>query len=149
MKFNFILLKQISVLSALFGAMSGFVTLFPFLGIISFIFVLCLIAPIVVWLLIKYNCIAESSAQDGILIGAIAGFVGYLAFSIIYVPVSIIIIKIFNYSANVGVGILLNNANLFLLLITSIFLGVVGATLNAFTGFLTFYVIEFVNSLKK
>ncbi len=149
MKFDYILLRQISILSAFFGAIAGIITIIPFIGAYSFIFLLCFMAPVVIWLLYKYNCISIDSIKDGIIIGAISGFVAYLAFSFIYIPISVILLKVLNFTANQGIGLLLNNAGFFILTVTSIFLGVVGATVNAFTGFITFYVIEFLNSAKK
>lgn len=149
MKFNFVLLKQISILSTLIGILAGILTLIPYLGTISFIFLLCFTAPVVIWLLVKYGCISLSNIQESIIIGVISGFVAYLAFSLIFIPVSVILINMFHFAVNYGVGIMLINASFFLLLITSIFMGIVGATINAFTGFITFYLIELINSLRK
>ena len=149
MDINFILLKQIAILSIFFGAILGAVTLIPYLGIISFIFLISLIAPLVIWLLVKYNCLSLSSIKDSVIVGAIAGFVAYMGFSIIYVPISVILMKLFHIAANIGIGYMLGNASFFLLLVISVFMGVLAATVNAFTGFLTFYVLDFINSIEK
>lgn len=149
MEINFILLKQIAILSAFFGAVLGAITLIPYLGVISFVFLISLIAPLVIWLLVKYNCLSLSSPKDSVIVGAIAGFVAYLGFSIIYVPISVLLMKVFHLAANVGVGFMLGNATFFLLVVISLFMGVLGATINAFTGFLTFYVLDFINSIEK
>ena len=149
MEINFILLKQIAILSAFFGAVLGAITLIPYLGVISFVFLISLIAPLVIWLLVKYNCLSLSSINDSVIVGAIAGFVAYLGFSIIYVPISVLLMKVFHLAANVGVGFMLGNATFFLLVVISLFMGVLGATINAFTGFLTFYVLDFINSIEK
>lgn len=149
MEINFILLKQIAILSAFFGAVLGAITLIPYLGVISFVFLISLIAPLVIWLLVKYNCLSLSSIKDSVIVGAIAGFVAYLGFSIIYVPISVLLMKVFHLAANVGVGFMLGNATFFLLVVISLFMGVLGATINAFTGFLTFYVLDFINSIEK
>ena len=146
---NVVLFKQISILSLFFGGVIGLLTLAPYVGTYGLIFLLCFIAPLVIWLLIKYNCLSLSSVKDSIMVGAIAGFVAYIGFSIIYLPVSVILIKIFNYSANQGVGLMINHANLFILSVVSIFMGVVGATINSFTGFITFYVMELFKSKDK
>lgn len=87
--------------------------------------------------------------KDSIITGAIAGFVSYLGFSIIYVPISVILMKLFHIAANAGVGFMLGNATFFLLVVISLFMGVLSATVNAFTGFLTFYVIDFINTIEK
>lgn len=149
MNINFNLLRQISVLSAFFGAILGIITLIPFIGTFSMLFLICFIAPIVIWLLIKYDCLSLSSIKESVIVGAIAGFVAYMGFSVIYIPISVVLMKFFNLAANYGIGLMLNNANFFILTVLSIFMGVLSATVNAFTGFLTFYVIEFVNSINK
>ena len=149
MNINFILLKQIAILSAFFGAVLGALTLIPYLGVISFVFLICFISPLVIWILVKYNCLSLSSIKDSVITGAISGFIAYIGFSIIYVPISVILMKLFHISANIGVGYMLGNASFFLLLILSLFMGVLGATVNAFTGFLTFYVLDFINSIEK
>ena len=149
MNINFILLKQIAILSAFFGAVLGALTLIPYLGVISFVFLICFISPLVIWILVKYNCLSLSSIKDSVITGAISGFVAYMGFSIMYVPISVILMKLFHISANIGVGYMLGNASFFLLLVLSLFMGVLGATVNAFTGFLTFYVLDFINSIEK
>lgn len=144
MKIDFILLKQISVLSVFFGALLGFVTLIPFIGTFSIVFLFCFIAPLVIWNLVKYNCLSLTSIKDSVITGAISGFVSYLGFSIIYIPISVVLMKFFNLSANYGIGITLMNANFFILVVLSVFMGVLSATVNAFTGFLTFYILEII-----
>lgn len=149
MNIDFILLKQISTLSAFFGALLGLTALIPFIGTFSLVFLFCFIAPLVIWILVKYNCLSLSSIRGSVVVGALAGFVSYLGFSIIYIPISIILMKFFNLGANYGIAITLSNANFFILTVLSLFMGVLGATINAFTGFLTFYVIELINGCNK
>lgn len=149
MDINFILLRQISILSIFFGLITGLITLIPYIGTVSFIFLICFIAPLVIWLLVKYNCLSLSTIKDSIIVGSIAGFVAYLGFSIIYIPISVILMKLFHLSANYGIGLMLSNASFFILIVLSLFMAVLGATINAFTGFLTYYVIEFINSFEK
>ena len=141
MEIDLILLRQISVLSILFGGIIALLTLIPYFGTMTFIFLICFIAPLVIYLLIKNKCLLMKSVQDGIIVGAISGFVSFFAFSLIYVPVSIVLMRIFGIAANYGVGLMLANANLFLLFVITLFFAVVGATINAFSGFLTYYFI--------
>ena len=124
MNINYVLLRQISVLSIFFGALLGAITLIPYVGILSFIFLICFISPIVIWILVKYNCLSLSSIKDSVIVGALAGFVSYMGFSIIYVPISVILMKFFHIAANYGVGLMLENANFFILVVISLFLGV-------------------------
>lgn len=149
MEINWILLRQITVLSAFFGLLIGAVTLIPYVGIVSFIFLICFIAPLVISILIKFNCLSLTSIKDSIIVGAIAGFVAYMGFSVIYIPISVILMKFFHLAANYGVGFMLQNAGFFILVVVSVFMGVLGATVNAFSGFLTFCVLDLLSSLKK
>ena len=100
MNIDFILLKRISILSVLFGAILGFITLIPFVGTFSLVFLFCFIAPLVIWILVRYNCLSLSSIKESVIVGAVAGAVAYLGFSIIYIPISVILMKFFNLSAN-------------------------------------------------
>lgn len=149
MNIDFILLKRISILSVLFGAILGFITLIPFVGTFSLVFLFCFIAPLVIWILVRYNCLSLSSIKESVIVGAVAGAVAYLGFSIIYIPISVILMKFFNLSANYGIGLTLMNANFFILTVLSVFMSVLSATVNAFTGFLTFYVLEIINLVRK
>lgn len=146
---NLILIKQISILSLFFGSIAGFAAIIPFLGTFALVYLICFIAPIVIWLLVKYNCIELSSVKDGIIVGAISGFVSFLGFSVIYIPISVILLRLFKFSANQGIALMLNNANFFILFVVAVFMSVVGATINSFSGFLTFYIIELIKSVKK
>lgn len=143
MKFNFDLnlARQISVLSAFFGAIIGLITLIPWIGTFSLIFLICFIAPLVIYLLIKYGCLTLDSIKSSVITGAAAGFVAFLAFAIVYIPISILLIVLFNYAANYGIGVMLSSANAFILIVLSLFMGILSATVNAFTGFLTYYII--------
>ena len=146
---NWILIKQISILSAFFGAAAGILTVIPYIGVVSFIFALCFIAPIVIWLLIKYGCISLDSVQKGIITGAIAGFVSFMAFSVLYIPISFLLMKFFTFSANYGVGLMFRHSNFFLLMTVAVFMSTLSMTINAFSGFLTYCVIDLLKSVKK
>lgn len=144
MKIDLILVKQISILSAFFGAIAGILTVIPYIGGISFTFELCFVAPLVIWLLLKYKCIVKDSINDGIIIGAISGFVSFLAFCALYVPISVILVKFFSYSASYGTAFIFKYSNLFLLTVVSVFMAVLSATINAFTGLLTYCILKWL-----
>ena len=149
MKINWILLKQITILSAFFGAIGGVISIIPYIGVLSFVFSIMFMAPFVIWLLVKYNCMNLDTMQEGIITGALSGFISFLVFSLLYIPISVILIKLFSFSANYGIKLILTNSNLFLLIIVSGFFAILSATLNAFSGFFTFCVYDFLRNLKK
>lgn len=148
MNINYVLLRQISILSVFFGVVLGTLTLIPYIGTFSMIFLICFIAPLVIWTLIKYECLSLNSIKDSIIVGSLSGFISYMGFSIVYVPISIVLMKYFHIAANYGIGLMLNDANVFILIVLSVFMGVLSATINAFTGFLTFYIIDFIKNYK-
>ncbi len=149
MNIDLILLKQISILSIFFGAVCGLLALIPYVGTFSLIFLMCFIAPLVISILIKYSCISLEAVKDSIITGALAGFTAYIGFSVIFIPFTVVFYKFLNVAANQGIAIALSNANFFILLVLSIFMGVLSATVNAFTGFLTFYLLELAKSMRK
>ncbi len=148
MNINYVLLRQISILSVFFGAVLGALTLIPYIGTFSMLFLICFIAPLVIWILIKYECLSLNSIKDSIIVGSLSGFISYMGFSIVYVPISIVLMKYFHIAANYGIGLMLNDASVFILIVLSVFMGVLSATINAFTGFLTFYIIDFIKNYK-
>lgn len=149
MDINWVLIKQIAILSAFFGAAAGILTIIPYIGIMSFVFVMCFMAPVVIWLLIKYGCITLDSVQKGIITGAFAGFVAFMAFSVFYVPISYLLMKFFTFSANYGVGLLFRHSNFFLIMVIAVFMSTLSMTINAFSGFVTYCIIDFLKSIRK
>lgn len=142
MEINLNLFRQITILSGLFGIPAGLIALIPYLGTYSLIFEICLIAPLIIWLLVKYTNLPLNSAKDSVIIGALSGFLSFLAFCLAYVPLTVILIKFFRISSNYGVALMLNNASFFILVVLSIFMGILSATVNAFTGFLAYSVLN-------
>lgn len=143
------LLKLILLISVFVGILGGILTVVPFVGEVAFGILLCLAAVIVMSFLLKTKLLELFTVQESVTIGAIIGFVSFLAFCIVYVPAVIILAKIFNYSSNYGVSLMLQTANFSVIFILSVFMAILSATINAFTGFLTFYVNEFLKTLNK
>lgn len=144
---NISLFRLIAMMSGFIGLVCGFLSLLPYLDGISFFILLCFSAVIVMLLLMKANILRLESTTEGITIGAIIGFLSYLAFSVIYLPIIIISARVFNYSPNYSIAIFASHANLFILLMISIFISIVSATINAFGGFLVYYLTEFFKNM--
>ncbi len=88
---NLLLLKQLSILSAFAGAILGLVTVIPYVSAFSFlILILCLSAFVLAYL--KQNdLIGIISVREGCIFGAAIGFVSFLAFSVVYTPISMLL----------------------------------------------------------
>ncbi len=143
------LLKLVVLVSAFIGGVCGVITILPFVGQIAFWILLCLSSVIVMTFLMRAKVLELFTVQESVTLGAIIGFVSFMAFCIIYVPAVVILMKFFNYYSNYGVSVILSSASFGVILILSLFMGVLSATVNAFTGFLTYYVKEFFNTLDK
>ena len=88
---NLLLLKQLSILGAIIGAVFGFLELFMpltlFLGILSFG-----LPAIIVLVYMKNNeLIGIMNTRDGAIWGAVIGAVSYIAQFLVFAPLSIII----------------------------------------------------------
>lgn len=143
------LLKQITILSLFFGAVLGFLTLIPFINQISFWVLMCLSATAVIVFMTKLELLEIQSVRESAVLGAIIGFIAFFGFSIVYIPVTVILMKLFNLYTNYGIAVSLSNASFGLTLVLVIFMGVLSATVNAFSGFLTYYGLDLYKIMNK
>ena len=142
-------LKQISLISLFLGAILGVITVVPYIGELAFWTLMCLSAPIVILFLIWLHALKIQSVQESAVVGSIIGFIAFIGFSLFYMPIISVLAKVFNIYPNLGVSYAISNSSFGLLIILVIFMGVLSATVNAFSGFLTFYGIELHKMLNK
>ena len=93
---NFIIVKQVSILSFIFGLALGLITLLPGLNLIAFLFAMFVMGGAMVIFLKKFNLIGLINIKEGALIGAIAGFASFLGLCVTYLPISSLIGLIFH-----------------------------------------------------
>ena len=139
---NLLLLKQLSILSAFAGAILGFITIIPYVSFISFmLLILCLSAFVLAYL--KQNeLIGIISVREGCIFGAVIGFVSFLAFAVVFTPISMLLGWLIpSYTQGFGSFIVM----IFLI----IFMGGISALFNAFSGLVTAYVYELITGVKK
>lgn len=139
---NLPILKLIVILSGLIGFILGFLSLLPYIGGVMFFILLSFTSLIVILMLDRAKVLEISSIQESVVIGSVVGFLSYIAFSIVYLPCVWILSKVFNYYTNYGIALALNNSNLFVIIVVSMFVAVLSATLNGFVGFVTYYLSE-------
>ena len=136
------LLKVILLMSTLLGLILGLISPIPYIGGLAFFVLLCFSAPIVLGMLLNIGVLKIDNISESAVLGGLVGFVSYLAFSVVYMPIVLILYKVFNHYVNYGVTLALTNANLFVIVVVSIFMGILSASINAFGGFLTYYLAE-------
>ena len=140
------IVKIMMLLSIFLGIVSGLLTIVPYIGEIIFWLLITITAPVVVIFLTRVGLLEMVSVRQSTVIGALIGFVSFLAFSIVYIPIVVMLAKFFNYSPNLGVSMFLSNATFGLIILLSVFMGILSATINAFSGFVAYYLIEFNKS---
>ena len=140
------LLKLIFLISIFLGLFFGVLTAVPYIGAITFTILLCFASVIELTFLMHAGVLELFTVNESAVLGAIIGFVSFMAFCLIYVPIIAILFKFFNYSDNYFLSLMLGNANIFIILVLSVFMSVLSATINAFMGFLTFYIKEFIKN---
>lgn len=146
---NPLLVKQTAILSAILGGILGVLTLIPFVRNFSFmLLILCISAVIIVYMK-KNDLIGIIDVKEGAVLGAIIGFVSFIAFSIVFIPLVTIVGLIFKGYYTFGISYMLKVSGFFVLVMLVVFLGVLSALMNAFAGLVTAYVYEILSGIKK
>ncbi len=141
------ILKQLCLLSLLLGGILGVFTVIPFIGTFAFWILLCFVSTMIILFMIKKELLVINSVKESAVIGSFIGFVSFIGFAIIYVPIVIALAKLFLIYPNYGVSMALSNASFGLVVVFVVFMAVLSATLNAFSGFLTYYGINLYEML--
>ena len=166
MNINILLLKQIAILSAIAGGALAVVSIIPYINVFSFTILMLFLSGGVLYYMKRNNMIGIFDLREGSIFGAVVGFVSFIAFSVIdslnstlFVPLDIILsllTKGFHALLSfipVHTSFLLyffNNFGGFIVLIMLIiFVGLLSALMNAFTGLVTAYVYEALSGIKK
>ena len=135
------LLKIITIVCLLTGAIMGVLALIPFLSFGVLTLLMFIIAPFVIIYFKNLNLIKDIEIDQGIFCGGISGFIAFIGFSITFFPLAFIIDIIFKTQTFLWVSIV-SKSFLFLSGII-IFTAMLSALLNMFTGFLTAYVYQY------
>lgn len=146
---NPILIKQTSILSAILGGILGVVTLIPFIRNFSFMLLILCISAVIIIYMKKNDLIGIIDIREGAILGAIIGFVSFIAFSIVFIPLVAIIGLIFKNYYTFGISYLIKASGFFVLIMLIIFMGILSALMNAFSGLVTAYVYEILSGIKK
>lgn len=146
---NPLLMKQTAILSAILGGILGVLTLIPFVRNFSFmILILCISAVVIVYMK-KNELIGIIDLREGALLGALIGFVSFITFSIVFIPLVTIVGWIFKGYYTYGISYMLKVSGFFVLVMLVIFLAVLSALMNAFAGLVTAYIYEILLGIKK
>lgn len=147
---NLLLLKQLSILGLFAGAVIGLIATIPFLFWLCILVAMFWISAFVLIYLKQNDLIGIINVREGSIFGAAIGFVAFIAFSIVFIPISSIIGLIFkSYPLDV-LGFFMNDFGSFIVLILLIISTAgLAALFNGFTGLITAYIYELINGVKK
>lgn len=147
---NLFLLKQIAILSAIAGGALGFLSLIPYINIFSSTILIVFLASCVLIYMKKNDLIGIFDIKEGAVFGAVIGFVSFIAASVIYVPLNLIIGFIPKLGAQFFMRYFFNSFGSFIVLcMLIIFIALFSALMNAFAGLVTAYVYEALLGIKK
>lgn len=146
---NTLLLKQIGILSAIFGATMGVLTIIPFINGFTFMALTLVASAIVLVYMKRHDLIGVINIREGAVIGAEIGFVSFIAFSIVFIPLVSIVGLIFKGYYTYGILYMLKISGFFVLILLVVFMAILSALMNAFSGLVTAYVYEILSGIKK
>lgn len=141
-------IQKLSLFSLIFGAGVGIVSLIPFLGVISFLIIIFCSSFIILIILKKTGNIICPNEQTGLFYGGISGFIAFIGFIITFLPLSYILSFVFKESYYTGISLILKGG--FVLSTTLIvFIGILCAMMNSFSGLASIYFFNSENKDKK
>ena len=147
---NLLLLKQLSILSAFAGAILGFITIIPYVSFISFMLLILCLSAFVLDYLKQNELIGIISVREGCIFGAVIGFVSFLAFAVVFTPISMLLGWLIPSYTQGFMRFFLGSFGSFIVMIfLIIFMGGISALFNAFSGLVTAYVYELITGVKK
>ena len=146
---NKLIIKQVSVLSVILGGILGVLTLIPFIRNFSFTLLILAIAAVIIIYMKKNDLIGIIDVKEGAILGAIIGFVSFIAFSIVFVPLVTIIGLIFKNYYTFGISYMLRASGFFVLVMLVLFMALLSALMNSFAGLITAYAYEILSGIKK
>lgn len=139
MEIKQILLKQMGILSAILGLVLGVLTIIPIIGQFAFFALIVLSTPIIFVYMKKLEMIGILDVKQGAIYGSVIGFVAFIAFSLSFMPLAAIISFISKGTQYLWVGLLVKEG-FFILIMLILFVSILAALMNAFSGLVTMYI---------
>ena len=140
-------IRNIIVLSLLVGSILGLLAVIPHIGLLAMLVSVLISAPIVMVYLIMDGKFDLTTIKDSIITGALIGAISGVAFSVVYSILIALLSVVFHYSSNLVLSYIITKSYAWIYLSMIIFIGVLYAFMNAFSGFLTYYIINFMRDV--
>ena len=140
------LLKIILISSFITGVIFSIFTLIPPLIWIIFILLMFCVSPFIIIYLKKLNLIKNIEIEQCLVIGALSGAASFIGFSVVFFPSAFVLHLIFNTQSYIWIKVLLQNIGFIVPMI--LFIALLSALLNMFSGFLMAYFYQYINTNK-
>ncbi len=147
---NLLLLKQLAILSAFAGAILGFITIIPYVSALSFAILIFFLSAFILAYLKQNDLIGIINIREGCVFGAIIGFVSFMAFSVIYSPISMLLGWLIPaYTQGFLRFFMTSFGSVVVMILLMILMAGISALFNGFTGLVTAWVYELISGVKK
>ncbi len=147
---NLIILKQLAILSVFAGIALGLITIIPYISFISFMILLLFLSAFIIVYLKQNDLIGIINIREGCIYGAVIGFVSFIAFSVVYTPVSMLLGWLIPSYTQGFLRFFLNSfGSLIVMFLLMILMAGISALFNGFTGLVTAWVYELITGEKK
>ena len=147
---NLIILKQLAILSVFAGIALGLITVIPYISFISFMILLLFLSAFIIVYLKQNDLIGIINIREGCIYGAVIGFVSFIAFSVVYTPISMLLGWLIPSYTQGFLRFFLNSFGSFIvMLLLMILMAGISALFNGFTGLVTAWVYELITGEKK
>lgn len=141
---NKFIIQDLIIYSLILGFIFGVLSVIPYVGTFMIFGIMLLVAPLVMIYLIMAGKMDLTTLQNSIIDGAITGFSANLTFTFSACIVLVLLQIGFKYSPNYLLTSMIMNSSVWIIIMCSIFIGTLVAATNAFSGFLTYYTINFI-----
>ncbi|MCQ2744466.1 MAG: hypothetical protein MJ230_06710 [bacterium] len=148
---NLLILKQLAILSAFAGAILGFITVIPYVSALSFFTLILFLSAFILVYLKKNDLIGIINIKEGCLFGALIGFVSFIAFAVVFTPISMLLGWLIPSYTQGFMRFFLSGGlgSTVVMLMLIVFMAGISALFNGFTGLITAYVYELITGMKK
>lgn len=147
---NLLLLKQISILSAIAGIALGLITVIPFINLFSFMVLMLCLSVFILFYMRKNELIGIINLREGCLIGAVVGFVSFMAFSVVYIPITMLLGWLIPSYSQGWIRFFMGGFGTFIvMLFLVLFVAGLSALFNGFAGLVYVYITELITGIKK
>ena len=147
---NLLILKQLAILSAFAGVALGLITIIPYVSFISFMVLILFLSAFILAYLKQNDLIGIINIREGCIYGAVIGFVSFIAFAIVFSPISMLFGWLIPTYTQGFLRFFLNSfGSIIVMFLLIIFMAGISALFNGFTGLVTAWVYEMITGIKK